>query len=289
MRPRSSLRSSANSSRRACGVLIAALALAANEPRAKREYARWSRWDWVGGACCSSGSVIVLNAAVSHVSFAWLVATQHYKDRMLENGLWAVGALAVGVGVFPMIAGLAGLVRPRERWTAEPAFRGVLWSADRRVRLVHGGEGGVHLDDVLDARRRAEPDLRRAAPLRRHRDVLRATRCPRRRPGRCRPRSSRYLLVANPYKMDMRIYSDAPGLSLLAAGNRTYGWTPDHAESVLLWILVAAVAVVGAVVLLRGDAAPRAQSRSPPPSSPSAGTSPAKSMPHAARRRLQTS
>ena len=64
--------------------------------------------------------MIAVNAAISHVSFAWLVATQHYKDRMLENGLWAVGALAVGVGVFPMIAGLAALVRPRgEEWTQE--------------------------------------------------------------------------------------------------------------------------------------------------------------------------
>ena len=42
------------------------------------------------------------------------------SDRMLENGLWAVGALTIGLGVFPTIAGLAALVRPRqERWTPE--------------------------------------------------------------------------------------------------------------------------------------------------------------------------
>ena len=49
-----------------------------------------------------------------------------------------------------------------------------------------------------------------------------------------------------------RFYSDAPGLAILAAANRAYGWTPEHAETVLLWMLVAAVAVVAAVVLLRG-------------------------------------
>ena len=44
----------------------------------------------------------------------------YYSDRMLENGLWAVGALTIGLGVFPTIAGLAALVRPRqERWTPE--------------------------------------------------------------------------------------------------------------------------------------------------------------------------
>ena len=64
--------------------------------------------------------------------------------------------------------------------------------------------------------------------------------------------------MATPYNMDTRLYSDAPGLAILAAANRAYGWTPEHAETVLLWMLVAAVAVVGAVVLLRGHAASRA-------------------------------
>ena len=32
---------------------------------------------------------------------------------MIDYGLWAVGALAIGLGLVPLIAGLASLVRPK--------------------------------------------------------------------------------------------------------------------------------------------------------------------------------
>ena len=66
--------------------LIAALALVATSPRAKREYARWSRWDWVGGVLLLVGLVIVVNAAISHVSFAWLVATSTTRTACSKTG-----------------------------------------------------------------------------------------------------------------------------------------------------------------------------------------------------------
>ena len=99
--------------------VLATLALVATSARAKQEYRRWSRWDWIGAVTLAVGAVIVVNAAISHVSYAWLIATIFYKDRMLEHGLWAVGALAIGVGVLPMVAGLAALVRRGEPWTRE--------------------------------------------------------------------------------------------------------------------------------------------------------------------------
>ena len=50
---------------------------------------------------------------------------------MLDYGLWAVGAFTIGVGVFPVVAGLSALVRPRGvvRTERERAFVAVAASA----------------------------------------------------------------------------------------------------------------------------------------------------------------
>jgi hypothetical protein len=163
--------------RRACGVRRRRARARRDERAGETGVRALVQWDWVGGVTLAVGAVIAVNAAISHRSFAWLISTLYYKDRMLENGLWAVGALAVGIGVFPMIAGLAALVRPRGEAVDAGAARGDRddGRAHRRVRVVHRREGRVHLDDVLDAGRRAEPHLRRAAALHRDGDVLRAS------------------------------------------------------------------------------------------------------------------
>ena len=57
--------------------------------------------------------MIVINAIASRRSQEWEIATRLYKDRMWTFGTWAAGGLAVGLGVLPLIGGLASLVRPR--------------------------------------------------------------------------------------------------------------------------------------------------------------------------------
>lgn len=226
--------------------LIGALALVATSPRAKQEYARWSRWDWVGGVLLLVGVVIVVNAAISHISFAWLVATQHYKDRMLENGLWAVGALAVGVGVFPMVAGLAALVRPRgEKWT--PERRGVV-AAMGALIVGFGWYTAVKAAYISTTFSTlvVERNLIYVAPL-----LFVGTAMFFERPltrwwavAGAAGLTLSSLLLAYQYKMDVRIYSDAPGFSLLQAANRTYGWTPDRARNVLIGFIVLSLLVI---------------------------------------------
>ena len=53
-------------------------------------------------------------AYVAHRSQSWYIATTFYQGRMLDFGLWAAGALAIGLGVVPVVAGLASVVRPRD-------------------------------------------------------------------------------------------------------------------------------------------------------------------------------
>src|SRR5207302_10582569 len=52
--------------------------------------------------------------------------------------------------------------------------------------------------------------------------------------------------------MDVKLYSDAPGFSILQAGNRWLGLTPGGAHAVLLAVLAASVALVAGVSLARG-------------------------------------
>ena len=59
------------------------------------------------------GVVIVAGAYASSKSNAWYISTTFFQDRMINYGLWAAGALTIGLGLVPLIAGLASLVRPK--------------------------------------------------------------------------------------------------------------------------------------------------------------------------------
>jgi hypothetical protein len=94
--------------------ILCVLTYAFRSEAGRRWRARWTRGDWVGGLTLAVLAVVVLSAIVGSQSKSWREATGFYKDRMLEYGIWAGGALAIGLGVLPMIAGLAALARPRD-------------------------------------------------------------------------------------------------------------------------------------------------------------------------------
>jgi hypothetical protein len=228
------------------GAVLAALGLAAVSPRARREYARWSRWDRVGAITLALGAVIVVNAVVSNESFSWLVSTRYYKDRMLENGLWAVGALTIGLGVFPTIAGLAALVRPRrEQWT--PELRAVVATS---AALIFGFAWYTAVKAAFISTSFStlvvERNLIYVAPL-----LFVGTAMFFERPyvrwwaaAGAAGLALASILLVHPYQMQFRIYFDAPGFSLLQAANRAYAWTPDHARDVLIGLLVLSLLVL---------------------------------------------
>ncbi|HEV8687540.1 MAG TPA: hypothetical protein VGQ84_09705 [Gaiellaceae bacterium] len=226
--------------------VVAAIALAATSARAKREYARWSRWDWIGGATLAVGVVIVVNAAISHLSYSWLISTIFYKDRMLENGLWAVGALAIGMGILPMVAGLAALVRPRgETWSPElravVATMGALIVGFGWYTAVKAAYISTTFSTLV-----VERNLIYIAPL-----LFVGTAMFLERPvvrwwavAAGAGVTLAAILLVYPYQMQFRVYSDAPGFSLLQAANRAYQWTPSHARNVLVGMLVVSLVVI---------------------------------------------
>ena len=148
-------------------VLFAALALTVlassrGSPRRMHAFrATWSESDWVGAAVLAVGAVIIANAYIAHRSTSWYVSTAFFKDRMLDYGLWAAGALTIGVGIVPTIAGLASLVRPRgeERRPGVQALAVVTAGSGGRLRVLHRRQGRVPVDRLRDAHARAQPHL----------------------------------------------------------------------------------------------------------------------------------
>ena len=116
------------------------------------------------------GAVVIVSAVLGHQSLEWNYSTRLYKDRMLDLGLNAAGALTIGLGVLPVVAGLASLWRaPGEPVTRElRTFRSVLLAAIIGFGLYTGGQGDVRLDHLRDVHLRAEPHLPRTAALHRH-------------------------------------------------------------------------------------------------------------------------
>jgi hypothetical protein len=233
--------------------VLSALGLWWTGERMRERRTSWTGWDWAGAITIFAGATIVANAFITHRSFSWYVATTLYKDRMLDNGLWAVGALTIGLGVLPVVAGLSALVRPRGlvRSQAERAFVavasmsvvGFVWYTAVKAAYI-----STAFSTLVEER-----NLIYLSPV-----LLAATALflerPRLRPLAVLPPAllALYVMKGTDYKMDVKLYSDAPGFSILQTANRTLGLTPDGARVLLLAVLAASVALVLGASLVRG-------------------------------------
>ena len=88
-------------------LVFSLLFMAWRTERVRRWRAAWTTWDWVGFVVLLIGAGVTVSAILGKGSFEWLVSTDHYKRRIFDYGLNAGGALAIGLGVFPVVAGLA--------------------------------------------------------------------------------------------------------------------------------------------------------------------------------------
>ena len=82
--------------------------------------AAWTLTDWIGVFVVALTVAIILSAFIGHHSYEWLVTTDLYKGRIFNLGFRAAGALTIGLGILPVVAGLAALWRaPGEVTTPE--------------------------------------------------------------------------------------------------------------------------------------------------------------------------
>lgn len=235
-------------------VLVLALFFAWWSSAAARERrAAWSLADWAGAILLAFGAIFAISGVLSHQSHEWYGVTTFYKHRSLIMGNWAVGALAIGIGVVPLIAGLASLFRiPGERPSREL----------RMVRSVMvAGLIGFGLYTALKsaylstqfATRVEERNLIYVAPLLFVGTALVLER--RRVNGWALAGAAAYALyllgyalyhvVGAPYEMGVQLYSDSLGFAILQQANRYLYLDTTDAR-----ILLVALVVIGTGLVL---------------------------------------
>jgi hypothetical protein len=225
--------------------VLAAIGLAWTSPRARRWRATWSRWDWVGAIVLAAGALVLFSAIMGERSEEWSIATGHFRGRMVEYGLWAAGALTIGLGVLPVVVGLAALARPRDE-PRTPELRAFLAVATAGI-VCFGFYTAVKASYLSTkfATRIEERNLIYISPL-----LLVATALwldrPRLRlvPLACAIGLAAYLIVSTPFALDSVPYSDAFGLSIVQMSNRVFAFTDDIAQWVLLAVLAGSTALL---------------------------------------------
>ena len=243
------------------GILAAVLVLAVVFLLWRADWVtRWRRsWavsDWIGLAVLLVGAGVILSAILGRRSYEWLIATGFYKGRMVDYGLDAAGALTIGLGVLPVVIGLAALWRgPGERRShAVSCFRSVTLAAIIAFGLYTSVKSTyvsttfgtytyernlIYLAPLLFAATALWLERRRLHPV-------------------ALALSGAFvllLLLTTPYDMGKDISYNAPGLAILQQANR-YLWL-DHTGAKIGLVVLLAFSVGLALVprLLRPNAA----------------------------------
>jgi len=238
-------------------ILFAVLALgllwlAWESERIRAWRSSWTRWDWLGAIVLVVGLAVGFSAAMGHLSESWRETTGFYRDRILEHATWAAGALAIGIGILPVVAGIAALARPKDepRDTETRAFV-VTSVAALTVFLIYTGIKGAYISTIFSTLI-VERNLIYLCPV-----LFAATALAfERGVGRGWAIAGGaaltvYLVSETPLRLDQYPYYEARGLSMAAFANRELGWAEGTIERALLVASVIAVAIVVALGLLR--------------------------------------
>lgn len=232
-------------------LVLCLLVLGCSTARMRRWRATWTSGDWIGVVVLGVGALFAVSAFLGHQSESWYVTTSFFKGRLLEYGLWAVGALALGVGVLPLVGGIAALAARGDR--AVRALAITAGSAFITFGIYTAVKAAFLSTEIFT--RVAERNLIYLAPL-----LLAGTALLLERPL---ARSwavagaslfALYLVLTTPF-IQTYPYGDAPSLSMAALGNREFRWDGPAVERALVVTLIAGVALLAARTLLRGRAA----------------------------------
>jgi hypothetical protein len=212
----------------------------------------WSTWDWVGAVTLTVGIVVGFSAFVGHFSQSWRDTTGYYRDRIVEHASWAAGALAIGIGVLPLIAGVAALARPRGE-PRDPKTRAFVVTSVAAivVFLTYTGIKGAFIS-LQFSTLVVERNLIYLCPI-----LFAATAMAiQRGVGRWwavagAAAFTLWVVTAVPLRLGEYPYYEAHGLSMAAFLNRELGWPEGRIEDALVAACVVSVALVLALRFVR--------------------------------------
>ena len=234
---------------------LAVLFLAWTSATARRWRETWSAGDWVGFVALALGALIVFNLFVGRNSTSFSIATGHYKHRMFVYGIWAAGSLTIGLGVLPVIAGLGALFRARgERRSPELRAFTAVTAASIVGFGAYTAVKASYLSTVF-ATRVEERNLIYLAPLLFVGAAVWLDR-PRLRIGGLFVGAAfaLYAILHTPHQLSTRLSVDAPGLSVLALGNRDLAFSDNGTTWLLVGTFCVSILLLVAPWLLRGRA-----------------------------------
>jgi hypothetical protein len=238
------------------GFAVAAVLLWWRSPRARQLRGdSWKRGDTVALVMLGVGAFAILTRWLLHSNDVWRLAAEPSVSPIWLHAFWAMGALAIGLGVLPLVGGLAALV-PRRGERLSPHDRAFIAVTASFIGLFAAYTGIKGAYNVLTfADRIDERNVFYLAPLlllgtaialerRRIRLVAVAAAAA----------IAAYLITSTPIQLHYP-YFDAPGFSIATMTNRNFYWPHETIEQALLVTLVASVAILLAGRFARGPLA----------------------------------
>ena len=171
---------------------------------------------------------------MGHASASWRNTTGFYKDRILDHSVEAIGALAIGIGILPVLVGIAALARPKSE-PHDPKTRAfVVTSVAALAAFIwYAGIKGAYISTVFGTFV-VERNVIYLCPI-----LFAATAMAiARGVGRGWAIAAAavftvYVVASTPLHLDAYPYYEAHGLSIAAFANRELGWPEGRIEAAL--------------------------------------------------------
>ena len=217
--------------------------------------ATWTTWDWVGAVVLTTGAALAVSAAAGHRSDAWYTATGFEKHRTFDHGVWALGAMTIGLAVLPVVATVAAFASRRIRATPEGLAFVTVGIAACVGFTAYAAVKGAFLSTRF-AELIVERNVIYLVPV-----VVAATAAVLARPLASVPALlagflvALFLVVGAELRLDQYPYFEAPSLAIAALANRNFSWDAGDVERALIVAAVVSAALLVARSLVRSRTA----------------------------------